>query len=128
MWLADGNPPEEMQAAADFITWFTNTENAIRWHKATGYFPIRKSSVEVLKGENWFEQNPAYTAAFEQLLNTKPVRATQGAVIGAFPEVRTIIEQAVEKVLAGQASVDDALAEAKTQADKAIEEYNKSVE
>ncbi len=128
MWITAGHPDEEMQAAKDFVIWFTNTENAVRWHKATGYFPIRKSSVDVLEVENWFERNPAYQAAFDQLLNTKVNRATQGALIGAFPEVRTIVEQAVEKVLAGEATVDEALAAAKTEADKAIVDYNKSVE
>jgi len=128
IWMTGGHPDEEMQAAKDFVIWFTNTENAIRWHKATGYFPIRKSAVEVLEVENWFEQNPAYTKAFDQLLETKPVRSTQGALIGAFPELRTIIEQAVEKVLAGTATVDEALEAAKVEADKAIEDYNKSVE
>ncbi len=128
LWLTGGHPDEEMQAAKDFVIWFTNTENAVRWHKGTGYFPIRKSSVDVLEVENWFELNPAYRAAFDQLLSTKPTRATQGAVIGAFPEVRTIIEQAIEKVLAGEASVEDALQEAKVAADKAIADYNKSVE
>ena len=128
MWLSAGHPDEEMRAAADFMNWFTNTENAVRWHKGTGYFPIRKTAVQVLEWENWFEQNPAYRAAFDQLLATKPTKATQGAVIGAFPEVRTIIEQAIEKVLAGEASVDDALAEAKKLADQAIQDYNASVE
>ncbi|MFQ5576977.1 MAG: ABC transporter substrate-binding protein, partial [Anaerolineae bacterium] len=128
IWLTAGHPDNELQAAKDFMIWFTNTENAIRWHKATGYFPVRKSAVDVLEVENWFELNPAYTAAFDQLLNTKPIPATQGALIGAFPEVRTIIEQAVEKVLAGEASVDDALSAAKADADKAVEDYNKSVE
>jgi sn-glycerol 3-phosphate transport system substrate-binding protein len=128
IWLTGGHPEEEMQAAKDFVLWFTNTENAIRWHKATGYFPIRKSAVDVLEIENWFELNPAYTAAFDQLLSTQPTRATQGALIGAFPEVRTIVEQAVEKVLAGQATVDEALEAAKVEADRAVEDYNKSVE
>ena len=128
MWLTKGHPDEEMQAAKDFVIWFTNTENAVRWHKATGYFPIRKSSVDVLEVENWFERNPAYQAAFDQLLNTKVNRATQGALIGAFPEVRTIVGQTVEKVLAGEATVDEALETAKTEADKAIQDYNKSVE
>lgn len=128
IWMTGGHPDEEMQAAKDFVIWFTNTENAVRWHKATGYFPIRKSAVDVLEVENWFELNPAYTKAFDQLLETKSNRATQGALIGAFPEVRTIVEQAVEKVLAGEATVDEALEAAKAEADKAIEDYNKSVE
>jgi sn-glycerol 3-phosphate transport system substrate-binding protein len=127
MWMTGDQPQEELEAAADFVIWFTNTENAIRWHKATGYFPIRKSSVDVLEFQQWFDLNPAYTAAFDQLLGTNVNRATQGALIGAFPEVRTIVEQAVEKVLAGEATVDEALEAAKAEADKAIEEYNKAV-
>ena len=127
MWMTGDHPEEELEAAVDFVIWFTNTENAIRWHKATGYFPIRKSAVDVLEFQDWFELNPAYTAAFAQLLGTKVNRATQGALIGAFPEVRTIVEQAVEKVLAGEATVDEALEAAKVEADKAIEEYNKAV-
>lgn len=127
MWLTADPPKEELEAAADFVIWFTNTENAVRWHKATGYFPIRKSAVDVLEFQDWFELNPAYTAAFAQLLGTKVNRATQGALIGAFPEVRTIVEQAVEKVLADVATVDEALEAAKVDADKAIEEYNKAV-
>jgi len=127
MWMTGDHPEEELEAAVDFVIWFTNTENAIRWHKATGYFPIRKSAVDVLEFQDWFELNPAYTAAFAQLLGTKVNRATQGALIGAFPEVRTIVEQAVEKVLAGEATVDEALEAAKVDADKAMEEYNKAV-
>ncbi len=128
IWLTKDHPDNELQAAKNFMIWFTNTENAVRWHKATGYFPVRKSAVDVLKAENWFQQNPAYKAAFDQLLETKEIPATQGALIGAFPEVRTIIEQAVEKVLVGDATVDDALSAAKKDADKAIQDYNKSVE
>jgi|AMFO01.1.fsa_nt_gi ABC-type sugar transport system, periplasmic component len=127
IWITKNHPKKELQAAKDFVVWFTNTENAIRWHKGTGYFPIRKSAVDVLEKEHWFDRNPAYRAAFDQLLKTKADRATQGAVMGPFPQVRTIIEQAVEKVLAGKASVNDALAEAKTKADKALQDYNKSI-
>ncbi|NIA10863.1 MAG: extracellular solute-binding protein [Nitrospiraceae bacterium] len=128
LWITKDHPAAQLQAAKDFVIWLTNPENTIRWHKGTGYFPIRKSAVDVLKVENWFELNPAYKAAFDQLMNTKSVRSTQGGLIGAFPQVRTIIEQAVEKVIAGKASVDDALAKAKVEADKAIQDYNKSVE
>jgi sn-glycerol 3-phosphate transport system substrate-binding protein len=125
--MTKGHPQKEMEAAKEFLIWFTNIENAIRWHKGTGYFPIRKSSVQVLEKEHWFERNPAYKAAFDQLLKTKADRATQGALMGPFPQIRTIIEQAVEQVLAGKASVDDALADAKKKADKALQDYNKSI-
>ena len=127
LWMTRGHPEEEMEAAKTFLLWFTNTENMVRWHKGTGYFPVRKSAVDVLEFQQWFERNPAYRAAFDQLLQTKVNRATQGALIGPFPEVRTIIEEAVQRIFDG-VPVDQALNEADERADRALEQYNRSVE
>ncbi|AEB12720.1 ABC transporter substrate-binding protein [Marinithermus hydrothermalis] len=127
LWMTRGHPEEEMEAAKTFLLWFTNTENMVRWHKGTGYFPVRKSAVDVLEFQQWFERNPAYRAAFDQLLQTKVNRATQGALIGPFPEIRTIIEEAVQRIFDG-VPVDQALNEADARADRALEQYNRSVE
>ncbi len=127
LWITKDHPPEELQAAAEFVLWMSNVENTIRWHKLTGYFPVRKKAVEVLEFEHWFDKYPEYAVAFEQLLSSKSTYATRGALTGAFLEIRTIIEQAIEKVIAGRATVDQALAEAKRKADAAIKRYNASV-
>jgi sn-glycerol 3-phosphate transport system substrate-binding protein len=126
LWMTKGHPEAEMDAAKTFLLWFTNTENMVRWHKGTGYFPVRKSAVEVVELQKWFERNPAYRAAFDQLLQTKVNRASQGALIGPFPEIRTIVSDAVQKIFAGT-PVDEALAAADKRADKALADYNKSV-
>ena len=93
------------------------------WHELTGYFPVRTSSVEGLEAQNWFQENPRFEVAFTQLEETQTVPATAGALIGPFPEVRTIIEEAIQKVLNGQ-EVDAALEEAKRLADNALQQYN----
>ncbi|MFP4307816.1 MAG: ABC transporter substrate-binding protein [Desulfococcaceae bacterium] len=126
LWLTQGHSDAEMEAAKTFLLWFTNTENMVRWHKGTGYFPVRKSSVDVVEMQKWFERNPAYRAAFDQLLQTKVNRASQGAMIGPFPELRTIVSDAVQEIFAGEA-VDAALAAADERADKALADYNQSV-
>ena len=126
LWLTKGHPDEEMKAALTFLLWFTNTENMVRWHKGTGYFPVLNTSVKVLDWQRWFTRNPAYKAAFDQLLQTKLNRATQGALIGPFPEIRTIIENAVQAIFQGK-PIDQALKEADALADKALREYNASV-
>ena len=43
--------------------------------------------------------------------------------MGPFPQIRTIVDQAIQAVTSGT-SVDDALTEAKTQADAALADYN----
>ncbi len=126
LWLTKGHPDEEMAAALTFLLWFTNTENMVRWHKGTGYFPVLNTSVKVLEWQHWFERNPAYKAAFDQLLQSKANRATQGALIGPFPEIRTIIEEMIQAVFQGK-PIDRALKEADAKADKALRDYNAKV-
>ena len=126
LWMTKGKSEAENEATKTFLLWFTNTENEVRWHKGTGYFPVRKSAVDVLDFQKWFEKNPAYKAAFDQLLETKPIRATQGALLGIFPELRTILEDAAQKIFAG-ADIDKTLKEADKRADEALAKYNKSV-
>ncbi len=126
LWLTKAHPKKEQEAALTFLLWFTNTENMVRWHKGTGYFPVLNTSVKVLDWQHWFTRNPAYKAAFDQLLASKANRATQGALIGPFPEIRTIIENAVQAIFQGK-PIDQVLKEADAQADKALREYNASV-
>ena len=123
VWVMEGHPEDELTAARDFILYMTNTENMESWHKLTGYFPVRNSSVDALEQEGWFTENPRFEVAFDQMLSTETVPATAGALMGPFPEIRTIIEEAIQKVLNGQ-EVDAALEEAKRLADNALEQYN----
>ncbi len=123
VWLVRDHPSEELHVARDFILYMTNPENMVSWHKATGYYPVRISSVDMLRDEGWFTEFPNASTAFDQLLETVPNTATAGALMGTFQATRTIVEQAIQKVLAG-ATVDSALQEAKKLADAALAEYN----
>lgn len=123
VWLTTGHPQEELELAKDFVLYMTNPEAMVAWHKLTGYYPVRDSSVAALESEGWFAEDANYAVAFDQLMQTIPNQATAGALMGSFLETRTIIEEAIQKVLNG-ASVDAALTEAKRLADAALTEYN----
>ncbi|HET9026708.1 MAG TPA: extracellular solute-binding protein [Trueperaceae bacterium] len=123
VWIVRDHPMEELLVARDFVLYMTNAENMVSWHKATGYYPVRISSVQLLRDEGWFTEFPNASTAFDQLLDTIPNSATAGALMGTFQATRTIVEQAVQKVLAG-ATVESALEEAKRLADAALAEYN----
>ncbi|MEJ2668274.1 MAG: ABC transporter substrate-binding protein, partial [Deinococcales bacterium] len=123
IWISKGIPQAQQVAARSFLEYMTNTQNMISWHKLTGYFPVRISSVNALDKAGWFRENPNYAVAFTQLLNTKASTATAGALMGPFPQVRTIIEQAIQKVING-ATVDSAMSQAQALADQALQQYN----
>ncbi len=123
VWLTQGHPQEELEAARDFVLYMTNPENMADWHQLTGYYPVRDSSIDLLESQNWFDDNPNFTVAFDQLTQTIPNQATAGALMGSFLETRTIIEEAIQRVLQG-AEVEAALENAKLLADTRLEEYN----
>ncbi len=123
VWIMKGVPADVQQAARNFILYMTNTDNMISWHKLTGYFPVRISSINKLDQAGWFRDNPNYAVAFNQLLSTKSSTATAGALMGPYPQIRTIIEEAIQKVLNG-ASVDSAMNQAEQLANQALQQYN----
>ena len=95
----------------------------VSWHKLTGYYPVRNSSVDALEAEGWFEEQPNFAVAFDQLLETTPNTATAGALSGSFLDMRTIVGEALQKIYNG-ADVTEALNEAKELADARMNEYN----
>ena len=110
--------------AVEFMLFLGNTDNMVKWHQGTGYFPIRYSSIEALEAEGWFEENPTFTTAFDQLTDTMVNSATAGALLGTFLELRTTIEQAAQSVVDGGADPAEALENANTEANISLEEYN----
>ena len=124
VWLTEGNPDDEAEVARDFVLYMTDTANMADWHKLTGYYPVRVSAVEQLESEGWFDENPEFTIAFTQLTETLTNQATGGALLGTFLDTRTIVGEALQKIYQGTATVDEAMAEAKRQADAVLAEYN----
>lgn len=127
IWVSASAEAPEAEAALDFALFLTDTENMADWHEVTGYYPVRTSSVELLREEGWFDSNPLQIVAFNQLLETKPNIANAGPLTGANIEMRTLIEQNLQKVLSGQEVAAVAQA-AQTQVDAALVEYNKNFE
>ncbi|PJF39916.1 MAG: ABC transporter substrate-binding protein [Chloroflexi bacterium] len=127
LWFTGGHPQEELEAAVEFALFLGNTQNGAAWHQASGYFPIRESAIEELNSAGWFDQNPAFRTAFDQLTQTTPNSATAGALIGNFLEVRTIVEEAAQAMVDGGRSPEDVLNEANERANAALAEFNATV-
>jgi len=125
LWISKTAPRAQAEAALDFALYMTSTGNMASWHKLTGYYPVRSSSVDLLRKQGWFSSTPLQILAFNQLLNTTPNVASAGALNGAAIQTRNIIEQGIQKVLSGQ-SVDSAVSATKEQVDAALADYNKN--
>ena len=125
LWVARTAPRPEAEAALDFALYMTSTANMASWHKLTGYYPVRSSSVNLLRKQGWFSSTPLQIVAFNQLLSTTPNVANAGALNGAAIQTRTLIEQGLQKVTSGT-SVKEAASATNEQVNAALSDYNKN--
>ncbi len=111
-----GLSEEEKEAAWEFIKWMTAKEQTIYQHKNTGYLPTRLSAMESEELQALYEEYPQYKVAIDQLEYARP-----RPMENAYPEVTTILKQAIEKaILDPNVSPQEALDEAAEKANQLL--------
>lgn len=124
LWMISNRPQEEQDCAWEFIKFQAAPANQAYWHTMSGYFPIRKAAYDEQLDKDWVAKYPQFATAVDQLHGTKINPETRGALIGVFPTARQTIETAIEEVLAGVSTPQEALDKAAEAVTLAIEEYN----
>jgi sn-glycerol 3-phosphate transport system substrate-binding protein len=125
LWLTNTLTPEEEDGALGFLLYLTNTENMAVWaSEITGYIAIRQSSNDLLTEQGFFEAEPNFTVAAQQLAQSELTPATAGALLGPFPAVRAVVTAAIDRVLLTDDDAQTVLDEAAAEANLLIEEYN----
>lgn len=145
LWISANKTPEETKAATDWIFFLTNAENDIKWHQGSGYFPNRQESLDTLSVSGafvdaaglpttadaagateaaWFDVYPFFKIAIDQLQASGGTTANAGAIVGPSVEVRLVLVKALQSIVDGGISPEEALAAAKTQADAMLADYN----
>lgn len=109
-------PEARKEAAWTFIKWMTDTRQTIEWSQKTGYMPVRKSALEDETLKKFYEANPDYTTAMEQLEH-----AVKFPFTPALLEIqRNLIQPKLEAPVVGQGEVGEVLTEAQRAADKVL--------
>ena len=123
---------EEIQAAVDFIFFLTNTENAAKWHQGTGYMPIRQSSFDLGIEAGFYDENPFFRIAIDQLAETIPNPASAGAVMGPNTAVKRELLTTLQELMNGQIDTPETILEKLTSANERanaeMADYNRDFE
>jgi sn-glycerol 3-phosphate transport system substrate-binding protein len=126
LWLLRGRPEEVQRGAWIFLKFAMEPEQQAQWHADTGYFTSRLSAYDLPAAVRRRQQFPQFETAVRQLRDSPDNTATQGALVGPFNEVRSLVVRAFEEVLGGGADPDLALERAAEEATDVIQEYNRT--
>ena len=127
LWIINNRPQAEQDCAWEFIKFQSSPPEQAYWQTMSGYFPIRKAAYDDPLSVEWRTTYPQFQTAIDQLHAAPNNRVTQGGLIGVFPTARQTIEGAMEEILAGQATPQEALDKAADTVTQAIQDYNTSM-
>jgi sn-glycerol 3-phosphate transport system substrate-binding protein len=127
VYILKERPESEKNCAWEFVKFTVSPEIQAYWHTASGYYPVTKKSYDIKEDKEWVAKYPQFLTAVDQLHAAPNNRFTQGALTGVMPASRQRIENAIEQVLQGKATPQQALDSAATDITKLITDYNKTV-
>jgi sn-glycerol 3-phosphate transport system substrate-binding protein len=126
-WILNSKSNAEQQAAWAFMKYLSEPEQQAFFHVNTGYFPITEKAYELPIVQDNMKQFPQFKTAIDQHDAAKQNQATQGGVLGVYPEARKLTENAIGQALSGQKSPQEALDAAALEINAKIDAYNRTL-
>ena len=108
LWITKSENKAKQKAAWDFVKYATSKDVQAFWSSKTGYFPVNKESYDTDLMKATMEKMPQFKTIVEELEATNKNTATQGAILGVFPDVREKMVEAMEAVSEGKDSKKEA--------------------
>ncbi|HEV7276243.1 MAG TPA: sn-glycerol-3-phosphate ABC transporter substrate-binding protein UgpB [Devosiaceae bacterium] len=126
IWVLQGHSDEEYEAAAAFLDYLSSPEVQADWHQSTGYLPITDAAYELSQEQDYYEQNPGADTSIKQITLNPPTENSKGLRFGNFPQIRLILDEQLEAVLAGDKTGQEALDTAVQQGNQILRDFEAS--
>lgn len=125
---AGGRSTDEFKGVAEFFKYISQPEVDASWHMDTGYVPVRRASYAIARDRGFYRDNPGADIPIEQLLRGGGVLTdnSRGIRLGGFVEIRTIMEEELERAFQGQQTAEQALASATTRGNVVLRNFERA--
>ncbi|MEQ8252630.1 sn-glycerol-3-phosphate ABC transporter substrate-binding protein UgpB [Oceanibaculum nanhaiense] len=126
VWVMAGHSKEEYKGVATFLDFLASPEMQAHWHQNTGYLPITPAAYELTKKQGFYEKNPGTDIAIKQMTGKAPTDNSKGLRLGSFDQIRTIIDEELEGVWAGQKTAQAALDSAVARGNELLRRFERA--
>ncbi|WP_347311330.1 sn-glycerol-3-phosphate ABC transporter substrate-binding protein UgpB [Defluviimonas sp. SAOS-178_SWC] len=126
LWVMAGKPAEDYKGVAAFLNYLSSTDVQAAWHQNTGYLPITLAAAEKTKADGFYDANPGTDIAGMQMTAKAPTPNSKGIRLGSFDQIRTIIDEELEAVWAGDKDAQAALDSAVTRGNELLRRFEQA--
>lgn len=123
LWVLEGRPAEEYKGVARFFTYLSSPEVQADWHEFSGYLPITQAAYDLAKSQGYYDQNPGAETGLQQITLNAPTENSKGLRFGNYVQIRNIIDEEFEALLADKKDAQGALDAVVARGNKLIEEF-----
>jgi sn-glycerol 3-phosphate transport system substrate-binding protein len=124
-WIMSSRPEKERDAAWTFIKWLMEPEQQAEWFAGSGYLPVSNSAYDLPAAKDIIAKYPQFEVPADLFSKTATTSAALGPLIGPYQQVRDAVKTAIESMVSGSASPDEAMAAAVKESNAAISDYNR---
>jgi sn-glycerol 3-phosphate transport system substrate-binding protein len=125
LWIMSSRPEAERDAGWKFIKWLVEPEQQAEWFAGSGYLPVRDSAYDLPAAKDIIASYPYFQIPADLFAKTATTTAALGPLLGPFQQVRDAVTNALESMLSGNTSPDQAMEAAVKAGNTAISDYNK---
>lgn len=122
LWVFGGKSDAEYKGVAEFFHFLSQTKIQARLHQVSGYMPVTIAAYEETKKSGFYDKNPARETPLLQMMGKPPTENSKGVRLVNLPQVRDIMNEEYEAMLAGKQDAKTALDKIVTRGDAAIKQ------
>ena len=109
LWVLQGHPKEEYKGVANFLTYLSSPAVQADWHQFSGYLPITQAAYDLGIKQGYYAAHPGTDVGIKEITLNPPTANSKGLRFGNYVQVRDIIDQEFQKLLAGSETAQQAL-------------------
>ncbi len=126
LWVMAGQTDEEYVGVAQFLNYLSSSEVQAQWHQDTGYLPITTAASDLTREQGFYEANPGTDVAVIQMTANAPTENSKGIRLGSFDQIRTVIDEELEGVWAGDKTAQEALDSAVSRGNELLRRFEQT--
>ena len=123
LWVLNGKDEATYKGVAKFFTYLSKPEVQADWHQYTGYLPITNAAYELGESQGYYAKNPGSDIAIKQITRGTPSENSKGVRFGNFTQVRSVVDEEFQALLAGKKDAKQALDSAVTRGNQLLREF-----
>jgi sn-glycerol 3-phosphate transport system substrate-binding protein len=125
LWVLQGKSQPEYKAAAAFLNFIAQPEQALWWSSNTGYIPVTKSGYDFMTKNGFYDKAPykGREVAIASLTASEPTPITRGLRLGGMPQIRAEVANALQAIFSNQTPVQQALDDAASRGNAVLRRF-----